>query len=408
MCLLQNPSTASSRVRNLRAAKHRFESYQRPLGRTIRLFRPLVLFAARLANERRDHAGKSARDWLDFIAESPIHILQTAMLADAADEGMSLTRFCDLENMDVASLSSRVATFLDRVTNLFGPNRRCLTVFGYTRSLLEELQRRPIVWVFRRRTYSLRQPLAADIDVCVGHMQAWLRLCAAEVSAEFPDWEVAQAFRVFDLPPSGDGDATRDPHFEQHVARLARACDVNDAHLLAQFSDHEHLARQVKHEKRCSNKTAWVEALKRGGRSRQQREMHPVCALQKVVSRWLCFVASTSGQIARQIRGRTCIARQRRRTPHKAKCPHADKSHADARRACNQPGLPHILHAQPPPGVEQSFTKILATVTPQVGNINDLLFSAYCKLAVDAKGMGTADVLDLCRGAQKVWVRWQG
>ena len=119
-------SARHGKERNLRAAKHRFESFQRPTGRTVRLFRPLLEVMIRLGNERRDEPSKRARAWLAFIAESPRHCLQLSMLADAADEGMSLTRFCDTEGMDIAFLSSRIAAFLDRVVNLFGPKQQLL------------------------------------------------------------------------------------------------------------------------------------------------------------------------------------------------------------------------------------------------------------------------------------------
>ena len=112
------------RERNLRAAKHRFESYQRPLGRTVRLFPTIVKLMIHLYQTKRDHR---ASTWLDFVAASPQNTVQLAMLADAADEGMSLTRFCDSESMDVASLSNRISCFLDRISNLVGP-KPCLLV----------------------------------------------------------------------------------------------------------------------------------------------------------------------------------------------------------------------------------------------------------------------------------------
>ena len=245
--LARSPTFRRSKIRNLRAAKHRFESLQRPLGRACKLLRPLVALMAQVANERRDDAAKKAKEWLAFLAESPQHALQCGMLADAADEGMLLTRPCDAEAMDVASLAARISTFLDRVTNLFGPNSRCLTVPGYIGIILEQL-RQPTVWFVGERGYTPTPPSQGDINTCLGRMRAWLRLAAAEISAEFPSWEVAQSFRIFDLVAGTP--QTQSPDFHRHVSRLARACGVNSDMLQAELDDHEHHALQPRHQLR--------------------------------------------------------------------------------------------------------------------------------------------------------------
>ena len=229
------------------------------------MFRPIIDIMVRVANERQGEPAQRARSWLHFIAESPRHAVMTAMLADAADEGMGLTRFCDAESMDVAALSSHIAKFLDRVTNLFGPHRRCLSAVGYTRIMLEQLQE-PIVWVVGDRPQSLRPPTEHEISTCMGHMQAWLRLAQAEIAAEFPDWETTQSFKIFDLSrdlasacPTAGTDA--DLAFQTHIERLARACDVDSRILRAQFDEHEDMALRVKTQKRCDAKSAWVETV---------------------------------------------------------------------------------------------------------------------------------------------------
>ena len=135
-----------TRARNLKAAKHRFESFQRPLGRSIRHFRVLHALMVRLATDRQDDsAGQRAKDWLTWVAQTPRLPMPAAMLADAADEGMAITRYCDNEGMDPASLSTQILSFLNRVNSLFGVAERCLHVVGYTRTMLEDL-RQSLVW----------------------------------------------------------------------------------------------------------------------------------------------------------------------------------------------------------------------------------------------------------------------
>ena len=117
------------------------------LGRTVWLFPTLVKLMTHLFHTRRD---VRARQWLEYVAGSPQHAVQLAMLADAADEGMALTRFCDCEALDVAALSGRISAFLDRLVNLFGPNRACLTAPGYTKHMLETLKH-PMTWMMGER-----------------------------------------------------------------------------------------------------------------------------------------------------------------------------------------------------------------------------------------------------------------
>eukprot|EP00959_Pyramimonas_sp_CCMP1952_P100511 2102691-Pyramimonas_sp.AAC.1 len=112
-------------IGNLRAAKHRFESFQKPLGRTIRLFDLLHRLMVQVANAKRDKQGNRAMEWLTWVSESPRHILLVAMLADASDEASALTRFADVESMDVACLADHVLSFLDRSNALFGTDRLC-------------------------------------------------------------------------------------------------------------------------------------------------------------------------------------------------------------------------------------------------------------------------------------------
>eukprot|EP00959_Pyramimonas_sp_CCMP1952_P252475 5275216-Pyramimonas_sp.AAC.1 len=142
---------------NLRAAKHRFESFQKPLGRTVRLFPSILKLLVRVAVSRSDFQGKRAKEFLEWIAASPKHLLMTGMMADAADEAIILTRFCDSEAMDVAGMSSQIELFLVRCEALFGEKRQCLHVVGYAKTVLSMLQE-PFVWVLSGRPFTLAAP----------------------------------------------------------------------------------------------------------------------------------------------------------------------------------------------------------------------------------------------------------
>ena len=172
----------SNKTQNLRAAKHRFESFQKPLGRTIRLFLPIHALMVRLAVRGRETLAKRAKTWLTSISEQPSRLVMAAMLADAADEAMALTRFCDSEGMDVSELPAQISSFLDRVTTLFGPRRYSLECTSYTSTMMHTLQD-PIVWAIGTRQQNLRAPTPSELDTCFAHMQAWLILAQQTIHA---------------------------------------------------------------------------------------------------------------------------------------------------------------------------------------------------------------------------------
>ena len=98
----------------------------------------------------------------------------------------------------MSTLSRHISSFLSRVNDLFGEKARCLTECGYIATVLRFLKE-PFVWIVGGRAFSLSAPTEGDIAFSLDHMRAWLRLALAEIRAEFPEFEVAQAFAVFDI-----------------------------------------------------------------------------------------------------------------------------------------------------------------------------------------------------------------
>jgi hypothetical protein len=117
-------------VSNLRAAKHRFESLQKPLGRTIKYFSAVHALMLRVACVRTSRPQQSAKQWLEFVAETPRNVLMCALLADAADEGMLLVRSFDSEESEINQIGGLIHCFLVRIYDLFGPPRKALELPG--------------------------------------------------------------------------------------------------------------------------------------------------------------------------------------------------------------------------------------------------------------------------------------
>ena len=69
------------------------------------------------------------------------------MLADGSDQLMALTRVVDDENVDPAVANREVCTFVNAI-ELWFVRRQCLTLFGYTKTMLETLSTR-FIWYTR-------------------------------------------------------------------------------------------------------------------------------------------------------------------------------------------------------------------------------------------------------------------
>ena len=184
-------------VKNMRAAPHRYDSIQKPLGRSVLFIVPLIKTAAWLVHNRSDAASVRAKDWLNWVDDE--RCLQASMQADASDQVMMLTRVLDDENADPAVINREVATTIATLDRLFGDEKHCLRIFGYTKTMLRTL-RRIIVWHVGNVTRSLgsHAGVADDIvDRCLQRMRCWLTLLKATCAAEFPIFEIMQATDIY-------------------------------------------------------------------------------------------------------------------------------------------------------------------------------------------------------------------
>ena len=118
-----------------------------------------------------------------------------AMMADASDQGMALTRLLDDEGIDVAILNREVRAFNMAITALFGDQRQRLQIFGYTSVMLRILKEQ-IAWQVGAETCSVGDAGGvpqAIIDRCLDRMKSFVVLARAALAAEFPCWEISQA-----------------------------------------------------------------------------------------------------------------------------------------------------------------------------------------------------------------------
>lgn len=179
-----------SYVKNMRSAPHRYESLQKPFGRSVLFLHGCILTGLWAAQTRSDELSKNAKHFLTWLTDE--RCLQAAMLADASDQCIALTRFLDTENVDPAQVNEEVRSFIKSLESLFCDKEKCLSVFGYTQTMLQTLQK-PIVFQFDGKVYAIGSDAGvsrAVIDQCLVRMRAWFKLVLAVVAVEFPSFEL--------------------------------------------------------------------------------------------------------------------------------------------------------------------------------------------------------------------------
>ncbi len=225
-------------------------------------------------------------------------------MSDASDQAMALAWFLDSADADPAE----ARRFLSVLKTLFfgdGTQPRRWSTFGYTAVMLRTLQT-PVVWHVGAAPRSLGNAVGVDSDIkdrCLGRMQAWVALARAAVSAEFPNFELAQSFRIFDLS------AARMPQTPaDDLSRVARVVGVEAAALAAQWEDMWPRARELADS---GNKTAWRQALENVTAHHATANAHPTEALRNALVHFFAHGLSTSGVEQAFSRGAWCFGSRR-------------------------------------------------------------------------------------------------
>lgn len=279
-------------VANFRAAGHRFESYQKPLGRSCLFIISAIQFANHLALHRSDEHGKLATTWCLWVDSEKC--LQAAMLADASDQLMSLTRVVDDENVDPAVANREVYMFVKAIDLWFGEPQQCLHLFGYTSTMLKTLSHRS-VWHVNGRVCSIGQDgglPASIINRCLDRMQSWVILAKAAVSSEFPYFELSQAFNAFDVTQGSPSANAR-----HCLARIAQSEGLPELELTRQWEDVYPRAAVAAagRSTRTVNKDAWLRAITDINRTPATSRAHPTNVIMKALTTWRVFGISSSG-----------------------------------------------------------------------------------------------------------------
>ena len=180
-------------VANMRSAKHRFESLQKPFGRTVLFAYPCIRTALWVTMTRNDASAIDSKEFLKYIDTE--NLCQAAMMADAADQTIALNRIMDDESVDPAIMNHEVKQYVRVLDLMYGNETRCLTTFGYTQAMLKTLHN-PLVWSIDGTIYNVGCQGGVPnviIDRCLDRMRCWLKLMKSTLAVEFPSFEIASA-----------------------------------------------------------------------------------------------------------------------------------------------------------------------------------------------------------------------
>lgn len=126
-------------------------------------------------------------------------------------------------------------------------------------TLLQYL-RDPIVWVMGGKPATLGRPSDVDVDYCFNLMQCWVKLAQEECRAEYPDFELAQSFGVFNVSAAFTN--LLDKSAVEWCERLAKFSDINPQALFFQLQRVRPIVAQEMRVGR-SERDSWVAVIRR-------------------------------------------------------------------------------------------------------------------------------------------------
>ena len=282
----------SSRIKDLRASKRRFEVSQRPCVRSVLHYEALVGTATAVMRGRHGRKeAKAAEEWLQ--KQTGEMALQLAMMGDAGDATLMLIRFFDQEFVDRTKLHQVLLDYHTRLRALF-VDGLCLET-GLTQLMLRTLQKEPkLVRLTGGDIVQIGGPESVTDDIvsrCLGRMAAWCRLGEEISKAEFPGFELFQSLAPFNLEPQAKGLEMDAKYIKESFSRLCKVLQLSPSEAYSEYC--HYLPMAVEHYRQVGeNFEAWKLAL--GRRPRSSNSSHG-STLKELVKRCGAWGGSTSG-----------------------------------------------------------------------------------------------------------------
>ncbi|CAE7442349.1 unnamed protein product, partial [Symbiodinium necroappetens] len=288
------------RIKDLRAAKHRFASLQKPLGRAVLTFDAMLSTILWAAAHRSGAERDRCMSCLASLSEEGLILL--AMSADIADENIRVLRLCDQEEFDAAEFPQELGCLIDRLHFLV--NKGGVLSQGYTQYMIDYLQdQRGFLLKNEARTLGGEDRVNAQMLAgCCNIFKAYVRLAVHTVEQEFPCHDVLSAMSVLNIREKRKNEDTLEhlmwtEHRQASLERLAQVCRKDPQALRDQFMDLEPIARYEVATNHCSSFEGWRAAVLRCRASKPQvRQRHKTDVILPVLIKYGCFCGlSASG-----------------------------------------------------------------------------------------------------------------
>ena len=280
-------------VKNMKAAKHRHESWSTPAARLVVHSDAVNAVAMQIVLTRKssDDGAVRANNYLANLTEESF--LQLGMVADYSNDCLMLTRWLDDETVETADLQVEVASFAKTVKVLYQEGG-CINI-GFTKTAIQQLGEMRLLKLKDGEIKSLGGPGHPSGEVltrCLHRMKAVSKLALETVRTEFPDFDDLMNFKVLAMS-RGRKRCDEDKVDVRAFEKLAKAFDVDATELVSQFKAVRPVARQSFKDSNCTTKEAWRLAVKKLLTSRSVR--NDMSALLPVLVRHATFGASTAG-----------------------------------------------------------------------------------------------------------------
>jgi hypothetical protein len=258
--------------------KHRFDTTQKPTALAVLQHEGRIKTAMQISAIRRGSSEALCADYFLLYISGTLGIrrcLMLSMLAEAGDEGMLPVRKSDKEMPDPSDVAFTLDTFVRHVQYLFLEGN-CVK-HGYVKHMIKRLCR-PIVFTVKGHALQCGSPTGPsteDIEFCMDHMKCWARMSIATARAEFPEFTLLSAMRVFKLNGKDVCEQSgRDPDAvvgysecdtEQLLGVLASAFDnIDFDELVMEFPKIQNIAQNLKRTNRnLTDAEAWRTACLR-------------------------------------------------------------------------------------------------------------------------------------------------
>lgn len=287
-CTQQSSSAATaSKFTHMRAAKHRVETMLSPLSRSVLDPDGLLGFAQRISIEKKGQVPGKAMDTFLTTISGQLFLL-AAMMADGAVEAMELIRFVDTEKVPMSGICAKVKLFLDHIYLMFFEDG-VYQVNGHTSFIIQWYESRThyITVGGQVRAFGGVKFTDAQKQSCIAHLQTWVLLVKPTVEAEFPSFNVINAFSVFWLPRDRTVRLNLDTDKEAFDKLNRLSIAFKQPTLVDEFKQRWRfaLAAYADTSFNCSNWEAWCRDL----------DVDLFCGLANVICRGETYCPVTSG-----------------------------------------------------------------------------------------------------------------